>query len=54
MQDVYKRQADDYNEKIATGTIELLVQKLEVLNKSKNVLPFEVIKMCIRDRSWIV
>src|SRR5699024_693006 len=32
-----------YNEKIATGTIELLVQKLEVLNKSKNVLPFEVI-----------
>ena len=40
---IRKRDADDYNEKIATGTIELLVQKLEVLNKSKNVLPFEVI-----------
>ena len=29
---IRKRDADDYNEKIATGTIELLVQKLEVLN----------------------
>ena len=40
---IRKRDEDDYNEKISTGTIELLVDKLEVLNKSKNVLPFEVI-----------
>ncbi len=40
---IRKRDEDDYNEKISTGTIELLVDKLEVLNKSKNILPFEVI-----------
>lgn len=40
---IRKRREEDYNEKISTGTIELLVSKLEVLNKSKNVLPFEVI-----------
>ena len=40
---IRKRDEDDYNENISTGTIELLVDKLEVLNKSKNVLPFEVI-----------
>ena len=40
---IRKRDEDDYNEKISTGTIELLVEKLEVLNKSKNILPFEII-----------
>lgn len=40
---IRKRNEEDYNEKISTGTIELLVEKLEILNKSKNVLPFEVI-----------
>ena len=40
---IRKRDEDDYNEKISTGTIELLVEKLEVLNKSKNILPFEVV-----------
>ena len=40
---IRKRAEDDYNEKISTGTIELLVETLEVLGKSQNVLPFEVI-----------
>lgn len=39
---IRKRQEEDYNEKIATGTVELLVSEIEVLGKSLNVLPFEV------------
>ena len=39
---IRKRDEDDYNERISTGTIELLVSDLEVLGKSKNILPFEV------------
>ncbi len=39
---IRKRDEDDYNDHIETGTIELLVDDLEVLGKSKNVLPFEV------------
>ena len=39
---VRKRDEDDYNPNIATGTVEILVSKLEVLSKSLNVLPFEV------------
>ena len=40
---IRKREEDDYNEKISTGTIELLVDDLKVLGKAKNVLPFEVV-----------
>lgn len=40
---VRKRDEETYNEKLATGTIEILVNKLEVLGKSKNELPFEII-----------
>ncbi len=40
---IRKRAEEDYNDKISTGTIELLVESLEVLGKSLNVLPFEVI-----------
>lgn len=40
---IRKRSEEDYNDKISTGTIELLVESLEVLGKSLNVLPFEVI-----------
>ncbi len=39
---VRKRDSDDYNDRIETGTIELLVSSIKVLCKSKNVLPFEV------------
>ena len=39
---IRKRAEEDYNDHISTGTIELLVDTLEVLGKSKNVLPFEV------------
>ena len=39
---VRKRGEDDYNDRIATGTIELLVEDLEILGKAKNALPFEV------------
>lgn len=39
---VHKRDSDDYNDRIETGTIELLVSSIKVLGKSKNVLPFEV------------
>ena len=40
--DVRKREEEDYNLRIATGEIELLVETVTVLGKSKNVLPFEV------------
>ncbi len=42
---IRKRSPEDYNEKISTGTIELLVESekdLVTLGKAKNVLPFEV------------
>ena len=40
---IRKRSEDTFNSKIHTGEIELLVDKLEVLGKSKNELPFEII-----------
>lgn len=40
---IRKRDEDDYNDKISTGKIELLVSDLEVLGRSNNVLPFEII-----------
>lgn len=40
---VRKRDEDDYNLKIATGTVEILISSLTILGKSKNVLPFEII-----------
>ena len=39
---IRKRDEDDYNDHISTGTIELLVKDLEVLGRANNVLPFEV------------
>ena len=39
---IRKRNEEDYNNRISTGTIELLVSDLEVLGKANNVLPFEV------------
>ena len=39
---IRERNEDDYNDRIETGKIELLVSSLEVLGKAKNVLPFEV------------
>lgn len=40
---IRKRSEETYNNKIYTGEIELLVDELEVLGKSKNELPFEII-----------
>lgn len=40
---VRKRSEDDYNDHISTGTVEVLVSSIEVLGKSPNELPFEVI-----------
>ena len=39
---IRKRAEEDYNDKIATGTIEVLVSSIEVLGKAPNELPFEV------------
>jgi len=39
---IRKRAEDDYNPRLKTGDIELVVESLEVLGKCKNVLPFEV------------
>lgn len=39
---VRKRREDDYNEKISTGTVEILVSSLEVLGQVKGLLPFEI------------
>ena len=38
---IRKRNEDDYNANLTTGTIELLVQDIEILGKSKHVLPFD-------------
>ncbi|MBR4178733.1 MAG: aspartate--tRNA ligase [Bacilli bacterium] len=40
---IRKRSEDTYNEKIKTGEVELLVDKLEVLGSSLHELPFEII-----------
>ena len=39
---VEKRDSETVNDKIETGTVELIADSLEVLGKSKNMLPFEV------------
>ena len=39
---VEKRDPDTVNEKIATGYVELIASDLQVLGKSKNMLPFEI------------
>ncbi len=40
---VRKRSIDDYNDHISTGTIEILVDSIDVLGKAPNELPFEVV-----------
>lgn len=40
---VRKRNEEDYNNRIATGKLEVVVSELKVLGKAKNVLPFEII-----------
>ena len=39
---VEKRDSDTVNEKIETGTVELKADQLQLLGKSKNMLPFDV------------
>ncbi len=39
---VEKRDPDTVNEKIATGYVELVANSLQILGKSKNMLPFDV------------
>ncbi len=39
---VRQREEDDYNPRLETGTIEILVQEIEVLGTSLSELPFEV------------
>ena len=39
---VRKRDEDDYNPNISTGTIEVLISTLEILGKAVNVLPFDI------------
>ena len=39
---VRMRNEEDYNTRIKTGKVEVLVDKIEVLGKSKNNLPFEI------------
>ena len=39
---VEKRDPDTVNEKISTGYVELIASDLQVLGKSKNMLPFEI------------
>ena len=41
---VRKRSEEDYNDHIATGTLEILVKNIEVLGAAPNELPFEVLK----------
>lgn len=39
---IRKRAEEDYNPNLSTGTIELLVDHIKLLGKSKNVLPFDI------------
>jgi aspartyl-tRNA synthetase len=39
---IRKRSEDDYNPRLKTGDIELVVESLEVLGNCKNVLPFDI------------
>ena len=39
---IRKRDEDDYNSKISTGTVELLVSEIKVLGVAPNELPFDV------------
>ena len=39
---VRMRAEEDYNDRLKTGKIEVLVDKLEILGKAKNTLPFEI------------
>ncbi len=39
---VRKREEEDYNNHISTGTVEILVDDIKVLGRALNVLPFEV------------
>ena len=39
---IRKRDDDEYNPRLKTGDIELVIETLDVLGKSKNVLPFEI------------
>ncbi len=39
---IRKRDVDDYNDKIKTGTVELLITEINVLSKAPNELPFDV------------
>ena len=39
---VRKRNEEDYNDKISTGKLEILVSSIEVLGKAPNELPFEI------------
>lgn len=39
---VRKRNEEDYNSRLKSGEVEVVVEKLEVLGRAKNVLPFEV------------
>ena len=40
---IRKRNEDDYNPKLHSGEVELVVESIDVLGKSKNILPFEII-----------
>lgn len=39
---VRKRNEEDYNPRLKSGEVEVVVESIEVLGKAKNVLPFEV------------
>ena len=40
---VRARSIDDYNDKISTGKLEILIDEITILGKAKNALPFEII-----------
>lgn len=40
---IRSRKKEDYNEKINTGKLELLVDSIQILSKAKSILPFEII-----------
>ena len=40
--EVIKRAEADYNEKLKSGKVELKAEKVTILGKSKNILPFEI------------
>ena len=47
---VRKRDEETVNPRLQTGTVEVLIDKFEIISKANNELPFEIKKMIIQNK----